>query len=418
MTRAWRLLVFATLFLLLLSLLARSGLLLAAALPYLVLCLMPLFTGLPAVRLKVKRTMETEQMTEAGECVARMHVTNEGDSCPDLLIMEPLPAGLEAKGECFFRGALPAGGAVEREYAIQGSRGFYHLSGAVVRSSDLLGFRMGEQFIPLEGALAVWPDVEPLGRIAITPRRTHAFVGDVRSRESGAGLEFFGTRPYVSGDPPRHMNWKAGARWDSLIANLFQQDRVAEVAIVLDGRVCADVRGPSGSLFEHTVRATASLASRFLDRGNSVALLVYGSFLSWIAPGYGKRQRVRILNALARAELGDHVAFEHLENLPARVLPLHAQLVLVSPLLDRDVVPIRHLCAMGYNLLVVSPDWVSFEESLLPRDGYRDAAARVARLQRDACIAWLRRVGVRVIRWDVAMPLGNAFQRPRGPISQ
>ena len=63
----------------------------------------------------------------------------------------------------------------------------------------------------------------------------------IRSRESGAGTEFLGTRPYVDGDPPRHINWKASARWERVITNLFEQERMADIGIVLDARNVAEV---------------------------------------------------------------------------------------------------------------------------------------------------------------------------------
>ena len=48
MTREWRLLVFAATVLLLTALFARSGPLLAVALPYFALCLRPLWDALPS----------------------------------------------------------------------------------------------------------------------------------------------------------------------------------------------------------------------------------------------------------------------------------------------------------------------------------------------------------------------------------
>ncbi|MCK7482209.1 MAG: DUF58 domain-containing protein [Candidatus Moduliflexus flocculans] len=77
-----------------------------------------------------------------------------------------------------------------------------------------------------------------------------------------------GTRPFVDGDPQRHINWKASARWDTLITNLFEQERIADIGIVLDARKVAEVSNGDESLFEHSVQAAAGLARYFLGKGN------------------------------------------------------------------------------------------------------------------------------------------------------
>jgi len=262
-----------------------------------------------------------------------------------------------------------------------------------------------ERFIPSPATLAVLPATERLERLNISPRRTRIYTGAIRSRESGAGVEFFGTRAYVAGDPLRHLNWKAGARWDLLITNLFEQERVADIGIILDARSVVEVRADGESLFEHSIRAAASLSEYFLRKGNRVGLLIYGNMIQWTFPAYGKSQRVRILAALAKAELGEHAVFKELEHLPTRLFPSESQIVLVSPLLPRDVSMLRYLHALGYRVLVISPDPIAFEKRFLPQEECSTLAERIARMERDATVSKLRRARVNVVEWDVAVPL-------------
>jgi uncharacterized protein (DUF58 family) len=69
----------------------------------------------------------------------------------------------------------------------------------------------------------------------------------------------------------------------------------------------------------NTRSAAAALVDTFLTAGNRVGLLLYSQYLSWTFPGYGKIQRERILQALARAEVGDSQVFSDLMYLPARL---------------------------------------------------------------------------------------------------
>jgi len=143
---------------------------------------------------------------------------------------------------------------------------------------------------------------------------------------------------------------------DILYANEFQQERAADVGIILDGRTRTNEFAHGHSLFEHSVQAAAALTDALLSQGNRVGLLVYAAFLRWAIPGYGKIQREKILFALAHARAGGSDVFADLEHLPTRLFPPESQIILVSPLHDDDVKPLVQLRARGYQVLVISPN--------------------------------------------------------------
>src|SRR5262249_49002601 len=147
-----------------------------------------------------------------------------------------------------------------------------------------------------------------------------------------------------------------------------------------------------------------ALASGLLDQGNRVGLLLYGNLFDWTFPGYGKIQRERILRALARTKSGDSPAFEELDRLPTQLFPARAQLILISPLQTRDRDMLIRLRARGYQLLVISPDPIAFEQQALGTDRSVELGARVARLERTVLLQNLRRAGIVVVDWDVAQP--------------
>ena len=108
---------------------------------------------------------------------------------------------------------------------------------------------------------------------------------------------------------------------DKFYANEFQQERVADVGIVLDGRLRTNEFARGHSLFEYSVQAAASIADALLTQGNRVGLLVYATYLAWTFPGYGKIQRERILHALANARTGESQVFSDLEHIPSALVP-------------------------------------------------------------------------------------------------
>ena len=192
------------------------------------------------------------------------------------------------------------------------------------------------------------------------------------------------------------------------------------VGLIVDARRRHDVRSRDDALFEHAVRAAASLAQVFLGDGNRVGMLIYGSFLNWTFPGYGRVQREQILRALAWAHTGESMIFDKLDYLPVRFFPAGSQLVLISPLCQEDLPALVRLRARGYQLLIVSPDPVTFEtKSLLsfePVSAHSAIllAARIARLERVLLLRKLRQAGIQVVDWQVGKPFDQAVHASLG----
>ncbi len=411
MTGSWRVVAALSVILALLGFLLRNSALLIIALPFLAFAITPFFSPLPetsaAAAVRVGRSVVAE-----GEATdVEISLTNRGPSIPLALFSLNLPWGVRLVREPLAELPLNADAARSVSFTMTASRGVYDFTAVRLQTWDELGFQRKEILLPVHGSLSVIPEVERLGSIGIFPSRTRALPGDIRSRSAGSGVEFFGTREYSPGDQPRLLNRRAGELWDQLITNVFIEEKAADVGIVLDARRATDVVVHGDSLFEHSVRAAASIADSFLRRGNRVGLLTYGSFLDWIFPGYGRVQRMRILSALCRAQPDDHAAFREFTYLPIRLFPPRAQLVFISPLLSDDVSALRYLRALRFELLVVSPDPIAFEASRERLDEYGELARQILRAQRTALLTRVRRSGARVIEWDTAIPLGIVLHR-------
>ncbi len=333
-----------------------------------------------------------------------------------ILIEDVIPASLElVDGERRVLASLPAGGTIELEYTVRGKRGCHEYRGAQATASEFLGIFQRKATLSAPGQIMVMPEVLRLRREAIRPLRTRACAGPVPARQEGSGVEFFGVREYQSGDPLRWINWRLGARHlHTLFTNEFEQERIADVGLILDARQRTDIRSRSDSLFEYSVRATALLAGTFLSDGNRVGLLVYGGFLQWTFPGYSKVQRERILQALDQAQTGKSLVFDSLEYLPTRFFPARSQLVLISPLCWDGLRMLVRLRALGYQVLVISPDAVSFEAQALKGQPGVALAARIARLERTLLLRKLQQAGIQSVDWQVDRPFDQVVHASLG----
>ncbi|MFQ5793957.1 MAG: DUF58 domain-containing protein [Candidatus Bipolaricaulia bacterium] len=403
------------LILVLLGLATRRGELLALAVPILIFLIAGIYPGPEAerVRLRANRSLSRE-LVHGGEPVrVVVEVTNAGGRLEMVELVDESPSSLEViEGNPKAIASLGPGASLTLEYTVIGDRGLFEFESVRAVVGRHFGFKALGFRLDCPGRLAILPDVEGLGDIEIRPRRTRVYSGSVPAREGGVGVEFFGTRAYQPGDEFRWINWKATARRDRLVTNEFEQERVADVAVILDAREMGAIQVGSESLFEHAVRATASLAGFFLRRGNRVGLLIYGRYLDWTFPGYGREQEHRVVSALAKAQPGGSEVFKRLENIPVRLFPRGSQIVIVSPVLREDLSVYQRLRAREYQVIVVSPNPIDFELAHW-QDGSDVVrlAERITRLQREVNLNRLRRMGVRVVDWCVERPLHAEVNR-------
>ena len=374
-----------------------------------------LYFGTEQLQLRATRSLSRVRVSEGQTVSVKLVVTNDGARIDEVLIEEQPPAQLHviksdaaALTETRILVSLAPGDSVELNYTVRAKRGHHLFEDIHVTAIDHFDlFKRKASFCASgESELYVLPPVTRVRQIAIRPRQTRVFAGAIPARVGGSGTEFFGVRAYQPGDALRHINWKANARHpQALFTNEFQQERIADVGLILDARRRVDVRAGSGTLFEHSILVTAALAETFLDGGNRVGMVSYGGYLNWTLPGYGKYQRERILRALARADTGDSQVFDKLEYLPTRFFPRRSQLVLISPLHPDDLKFLIRLRAQGYEILVISPNPVMYEQKVLSDSPSVRMALRIATVERTVMLRQLRQAGMRTVDWDVDEPI-------------
>lgn len=423
--------------LLLAGIVTLHGEFLALALPLVTYLLVGYLQAPEQVKLEATRQLSVERTSPNSTVDVTVTVTNRGSSLEEVLLEDIVPSGLTVRSEpsspASTRGRetpqsarrfgasrhllrLAKGESYTFTYTVSGPRGGYVFEALQARLNDHLAVGSSRVRVEAKGRLFILPNVTRVRNIAIRPRRTRVYAGTIPARAGGPGTEFFGVREYQPGDPPHSINWRASARYtDILYANEYQQERVADVGIVLDGRLRTNEFARGHSLFEYSVQAAASIADALLSQGNRVGLLLYASYLGWTLPGYGKIQRERILHALANAKTGESQVFSDFEHIPARLFPPESQIVFVSPLSDDDLKPLIQLRAQGYDVLVVSPNPVKFELSYLASSNPNvDLAGRVLHMERLLLLQRLQRANIHVLDWDVSEPFDSFVKRRLG----
>jgi uncharacterized protein (DUF58 family) len=360
----------------------------------------PPFVGVTA-RLREDRVVEGDAVIMGIACNATAPV-------PWLEVSAKTPDGLAlAAGPPADVVALAADVPFEIERSIRCLRwGGYLLGEVFVRARDPLGFFVRQGWTRARLPLRVYPRSEKL-RAIVHPAETQAFAGNERSRAIGEGIEFADTRPFVSGDRLRRINWRLTARLGEPYVNELHQERNTDVVLFLD--TFAEARhGNEGTRFQ-AVRAAAVLADRYLQRRDRVGLISYGGILRWLAPAMGLVQRYRIIESLIETDIIFSYAWKKIAVIPPRVLPPKALVIAITPLLDeRAIDALLDLRARHFDLAIIEVSPEPFATP--PLDASGQLAYRIWQLDREVMRDRFRRLGVPVAIWTAGQPLEQPLQ--------
>jgi uncharacterized protein (DUF58 family) len=277
------------------------------------------------------------------------------------------------------------------------------------RARGHIGLVRDEARVDRRRPLKIYPGPERLRRL-LAPAHTQAATGSEVAPVRAEGVEFADTRPFVSGDLVRSVNWRATARRGSLVVNERHPERNADVVIFLD--TFAEARETAEGTFEHAVRAAATLASRFLERRDRVGLVAFGGILRWLEPGSGLVQRYRLVDSLLESGVELSYAWKEVNIIPARTLPPRSLVVALTPLLDeRSIGALVDLRGRGHDLVIleVSPEpYVEIGPAATDQ-----VAMRLWRLQRGDLHARLERLGAAVSTLERGTSLEAALEEVR-----
>jgi uncharacterized protein (DUF58 family) len=371
------------------------------------------------IKLSATRSVEKNTANALATIDVSVEITNQGTNLVRLVLSDPLQFGMSVTDVQSTQTALlQAGENVIFKYTFQSERGSFAWKTIRARLSDSFGLIETEIDLPAEAKIHVHPELNKFRPFPLRSQRTLHSAGSIPARLGGSGTDFWGVREYHPGDPLRRLDWRLTARHPhKFFTKEFEQEEIADIGLIVDARQKTNLRLGADSLFEHTARATASLAEMFLRQGNRVSLLVYQRRYASVFPGYGKLQLNRILHTLARITPESDSSLNSLNFLPIRMFASHSLIVVISPLLSGDWQFFRRLRAYGYQVLLISPDPLAYARPILATDHDSQLATRFTHLERQIEINQVTQLWIPVIDWQVNQPLAplvrNALRRTR-----
>lgn len=398
----------------------QSGLIILA-IPILVYLVVSVLFAPGDVHFQVKRSLDMNVVNQNVPVNVALSLSYTGPRPDLILVKDDVPPSLTmTEGEYSRLFSAQPRDEIILEYTLQGDRGQYNLKGVQILLSDHTGLIERHMYLPLENDLRALPEIPHLRKVSIRPAQTHGFSGPIPAHLSGTGMDFWGVRTYQAGDTQRRINWKLSSRQERMLfTNEFEQEKFANIGLILDARQQTNLSVQGRSIFEYSVVAAAGLADSFLADGHRVSLLIYGFGLDRVFPGVGRLQHQRIVHALTQAQVGSNYALENLNYLPTRLFPARSQLVIISPLGSEDYPAFVRMRQEGYTVLLINPDPLAYELPSFQRRGLDKSieftqALRLAQIERQVLLAGLLRLGVQTVTWDVTQPFEQAIHASLG----
>jgi len=241
--------------------------------------------------------------------------------------------------------------------------------------------------------------------------RAAGLVGAHRSRRYGDGGELAGIREFAPGDRLRRIDWRASLRTGDLYVAHTLSDRDAELVLLLD--VLHDAKSPDGgqtaSVLDTSVHAAAGIARHYLDRGDRIALMEFGSATRRLRAGSGRRHLLAVLQWLLDVQPYTG-RIDPASTLPGMSrIPSTALVVVLTPLLDeRSAELAARLARSGRAVVAVDtlpeqarPDWTG---------PWVDLAYRLSLVERRSTIGRLLEHGVPTVAWQGAGSLDQVLR--------
>ena len=200
-----------------------------------------------------------------------------------LEILVPLPTSAESlSGPTRAVLALASGETSRSSYEIRfPERGQQSLGTMHVRMWAPSGLLVRESAHAEPSIVHVYPRAVPVGRLP-SPQRTRASVGNYVSAFVGDGLEPGEIREFAPGDRIKHVNWRASLRRGRLHVTQHQQERNADIVLMLD--TLSQAGAGTATTLDASLHVAASLAAAYLARRDRVGLIEYGGVLRQLMP--------------------------------------------------------------------------------------------------------------------------------------
>lgn len=191
-------------------------------------------------------------------------------------IIEEAPVQFQMRNLRFVL-SLSAGESKSLNYVLKPTqRGEYHFGNINVFVSTAFG--LSSRRYQLEGGqvVKVYPSIAEMKKADLMLfSKSHLMPGIRKVRRAGQNTEFEEIKEYNIGDDFRRINWKATARKNDLMVNVYQEEKSRPVYSIINKGRTMYMPFNGLSLFDHAVNTSLALSNVILKRSDKAGLITF-----------------------------------------------------------------------------------------------------------------------------------------------
>ncbi|MFY0602204.1 MAG: DUF58 domain-containing protein [Cyclobacteriaceae bacterium] len=251
----------------------------------------------------VKRTL-SDRLSNGDENEVTLNISSSYKTSIEVKVLEELPEQLQIR-DFVIPKSLRSGESLEVAYSVfPKSRGVYQFGHANALVTSKLGLIIRRIKTAEPEEISVYPSFIHINNIelaAISNQLTKQ--GQKIVRKVGNSQEFDSIRPYVLGDDPRRINWKATAKRSALQINHYIDEKSQGMYCLLDKSRSMKMPFNGLSLLDYAINASLVLSHVALKKGDQAGLISFEDNPSTFVKANTQNNQINhIIEALYREE--------------------------------------------------------------------------------------------------------------------
>jgi uncharacterized protein (DUF58 family) len=255
--------------------------------------------------LTVSRKVSETKALMNDPVLVELTLENHGPRVQMLFFQDTPPATSEiVRGSTCMLCGLGTGGRATLRYEVKfGNPGEHNFGSCHLRLQSMFGLTERRLDLPAPMTIRVYPR-HLVKSLATGPAKAFGWSGATPSRYKGGRLDFVDIREYAVGDPLKDVNWRASARMGRTLVNEWRIERGLDCVIVVDLSSESLPKVGDWDARSDVITAAYELTSSLVAAGNRVGMLVMGSILKKIRPGFGSRHLQLMVENLVDSQEG------------------------------------------------------------------------------------------------------------------
>jgi uncharacterized protein (DUF58 family) len=130
--------------------------------------------------------------------------------------------------------------------------------------------------VAAEKTVAVYPSVLQMKKFELLVfQQQKTSIGVKKIRRIGNNSEFEQIKPYVQGDEPKTINWKATSRKFDLMVNQYQEEKSQHIYCIIDKSRNMQISFEGMSLLDYAINSTLVFSNIALKNGDKTGLFTF-----------------------------------------------------------------------------------------------------------------------------------------------